>query len=168
MKKVAVLLVIVMASAFIFAGCGGTTIDTGNGKIKVDGNGGIVKIQGTDGQSELAVDTGGGVSLPKDYPEDVLPIYKGGKIVISSRSQASEDKGYTYSVSFTSKKDPKTVYEYYKDIMKDSEQLGGFASNGTYSISGKKDGNEISILIMSSEEDKNQPTMTILSVTAVK
>ncbi len=169
MKKIAVLLVIVLASAFVFAGCGsGTTIDTGDGKISIDEEGGKVKLQSSGGDSEIAVDTGSGVSLPKGYPDDVLPVYKGGKIVMSSRNKANSGDGYTYSVSFTSKKDPATIYEYYKDIMKNSEQLGDFASNGTYSISGKKDGSDISILIMSSEEDKNQPTMAILSVTAAK
>ncbi|HBV97113.1 MAG: hypothetical protein JL50_21405 [Peptococcaceae bacterium BICA1-7] len=151
MKKfiLAVALSVVLA---LGAGCGGTkTIKTDEGTVKVDNN--KVEVTTNDGgKSQISVNEPGGISLPEDYPKEIVPIIADGKIVLASKNE-DPDKRISYWVTVNSPKDPKEVYGFYQEALKDATETQKTEVNNDYFISGIKGDRSFTVSVSSEENE---------------
>jgi hypothetical protein len=152
MKKAALMLIIVLTMSLL-AGCGFGKIKTDDGTVKFGKDG--IEVVGKDGSTA----TIGGTSLPKGYPENVFPIMKGAKIEMSSNS--TDDGKTGCMVTFTINKGAKSVYDYYYDIVKNAGDLYKQEAEGYYMLTGKLDGWEFGISVTSSDSDSYVQITTV-------
>ncbi len=152
-KKVAFILALVMVFALI-AGCGpDKTITTKDGSVNLDN--GKVTFQGKDGSKsevDVADEKGGEVSLPEGYPEDLVPIMSGAKIVLANRNQQNGTTSYWVTLSTT--KSAADTYKYYKNELKDLQEPNDMQMNNIYSLSGVKNNQQIGVIITPEDEQK--------------
>lgn len=93
------------------------------------------------------------VELPKGFPEDAYPIYKGGKIYNASLDKRNDINVFSAWVVFDTKVD--TVSEFYKNLLKDAEGFEDQSSMGFVMYSGKMEGYKFSLnLIPDATNDK--------------
>lgn len=153
-KKVAIFLVLVMALTLV-AGCGSEkTVSTKDGSVTYDAGKGTATFEGKDGsksQVDVADENGKGVALPDGYPEDLVPIVDDSKIQLANKN---DEKGKTtYLISLSSSKSGKDVYNFYKDVLKDAQDLSSSEMSGIFAVSGVKNNQEISVMITPDEKE---------------
>lgn len=149
-KKLAILVVLVMAFS-LMAGCGsGKTVTTDDGKVSYQE--GKATFEGKDGsKTEVNVaEEGQEVALPDGYPKDLLPIVDNAKIVMANKNEA--DGKVNYMISYTCSKSAKDVWEFYKDALKDATDLSTSQVNNVYTAGGTKGEQQLTVWI--SQEDK--------------
>lgn len=161
MKKVLCLLCLLMFS--IAAGCGSPSIKTDNGdEVSLSKNG--VEVTGEDGsKSQLNVsgDSEKGLSLPEDFPKDIVPILDDAKIQIANKNE-DENKKVSWWVTYYTAKKSAEAYKFYEDSLKDLQESNKTQMNGVYSIGGVKGENRIDIVVgAESSENKSLTTINI-------
>ncbi|GEM_PF-6995245 len=171
MKKV-VYGILVAACLIVLSGCGGLSIPTEDGgKLNFTKDG--FTFEGTDGtKGTFSADDEGGVvistdegevkfgedlKLPKDYPENILPLYKEDSIVTTSTADGG------FYVVYRSKASVDDCTEYYKGLVEDIEGKVVTTSDTGTMIFANIEGKECAIMITedSSDEDKASVSLTI-------
>jgi hypothetical protein len=99
------------------------------------------------------------LELPSDYPSEVLPIYPNGFVEVAM----SLNKSYTIVVYY--KEAPSVLIEYYKDLVKDAEDLMVTETAGTYTAFGELDDHTFALDIGTSTSYKDYPTSLSLTLT---
>jgi len=93
MKKI-ILVLLSIALLLSLVGCG-KLMRLKDGKIGIDKDGDNIVIDTGDGNITIGEDGG---SLPKGYPKDIVPIIKGGKIIMSAVDTEDGIKSYMLNV----------------------------------------------------------------------
>lgn len=142
------------------AGCGGEkTYKTDEGTVKVDGN--KVEVTTRDGvKSKLTVDEGGGVSLPEGYPENVVPIMGGGKVIMANKNE-DDQKKTSFWITVRSEKDPQEIFKFYQEAVKDDTETQKTQMNNDYFVSGVKGEREFTISVTSDGKNQKQSVIQI-------
>lgn len=170
MKKLVsgVLLLVLLLS---LVGCGGISILTEDGGKMSFGKDGLT-IEGADGsKGKITTDKEGGVTfesddgsevkfgedldLPKDYPDDILPLYKKDSILSTSASEGS------FYVMFVSKASVKDSTEYYKELVEGAEEKSVTTTDTGAMIFAKIEGRECAILINEDNEDGKKSNISL-------
>ena len=167
MKKAVSILILLLIVA-LFAGCGGSdtkTINTDKGSVSVNEKENKVEVKTDDGnKSQISVGQNGeGVELPSDYPKDLVPIVDGAKINMANRNENAGK--ITYWVAYFTDKTPKEVNSFYQDALKALTEPQKAEMNGSYNISGTKDGKIIGVIITTEENDGKKQTLVNITIT---
>lgn len=151
-KKLAILLVLVMAFSLL-AGCGGgKTVSTDDGKVTYEeGKATFEDKDGSKAEVNVADEEGEGVALPEGYPEDLLPIVEDSKIQMGNKME--ENGKVSYMISYTCSKSAKDVWEFYKDAMKDATDLSTTQVNNIYTANGNKGDQQLTVWISQEEKE---------------
>ncbi len=99
------------------------------------------------------------LELPSDYPSEVFAIYPGGFVEVAM----SLNKSYTIVAYY--KEDPSVLIEYYKDLVKDAEDLMVTETAGTYTAFGGLDDHTFALDIGTSTSYEAYPTSLSLTLT---
>ena len=157
MKKL--ILVIALCTVLsLAAGCGGTkAVKTDEGTVKVKDN--KVEVTTNNGdKSQITANNAGGVSLPEGYPKETVPIIGDGKIVMATKNEDA-DKKLTFWVTVNSNKDPKEVYKFYEETLKDATETQKTEVNNDYFISGIKGDRSFTVSVSSEETNSGKKTV---------
>ncbi|MCL5057252.1 MAG: hypothetical protein M1130_04495 [Actinobacteria bacterium] len=162
MKKL-ILAVVLSTVLALAAGCGGAkTVKTDEGTVKVKDN--KVEVTTNDGnKSQITVNDAGGVSLPEGYPKEIVPIIDDGKIALATKNEDANKK-LSFWVTVTSKKDPKEVYKFYQEALKDATETQKTEVNNDYFISGIKGDRNFTVSVSSEEKDGGKNTVVQIVV----
>lgn len=138
-KKISLLLIVVLIIGTL-AACGGDKTET---------------IESEDGETEVTYteDMKDSVDIPDEYPEDILPVYKGSFI-----SAASKNSNGEYVIIAFSKDDSSEVKNYYEDILKDTDVIMEQTSEGQYMKMGTKEGITYTVTIATFDEIEDYET----------
>jgi len=154
-------------------GCNGIKTEDGtisfkDGKIEIENEEGTATLtedgmtfNDEDGEGSVSFNESG-MKLPKDYPEDIIPVIDDSMIIMSGK--VDEDETIAYSLSLVIEKDAKEVYEYYMDIMSEGTIEYTGQSNQGGNIIGSKDGAEISITVLSDSKPNECNAAIVVSV----
>lgn len=126
--------------------------EQGDAKISMDGKDGKIEYKSEDGKGEISFSGENGGKLPDDYPKSLVPIMQDAKITLASRNE-DEDKKLGFWITYTSEKEIKEVYKFYEDNLKSLEEEAKIQAEDMYSITGRKDGNNIGVTISPEETD---------------
>ena len=175
MKKILVLtLSFILLLSLI--GCGKTiktedgSISLKNGKIEISNEEGSTTIgeegitfQGEDeeGESSLSFNEEG-TSLPEGYPKDLVPVIKGGKVVMSGKDASDDITSYWLSILV--EKEFKDVADYYKKIMKDAEDKQEINTENMYVVEGTIDEHFINVSCTKDSSSDGDVTMVSIVV----
>ncbi|MEN6324731.1 MAG: hypothetical protein ABFD18_00770 [Syntrophomonas sp.] len=154
MKKKIFLPLVLLLVLSLVTGCGGgTTVNTKDGSVTYEKDKATFEAKdGSKAEVNVADGEGEEASLPDDYPEDLLPIIGGAKIVLANKNEINQQSSYLISLS--SSKSPQDVYDFYKDKLKDLEDLSTSQTNDLFTVNGFKGDQHLSVII-TPEEDKN-------------
>ncbi|MEN8905648.1 MAG: hypothetical protein ABF289_06770 [Clostridiales bacterium] len=146
---------------------------TDDGKIEVKDD--EVKMKSEDGETEIEVDEeelnikskdgdinlsgGEKAELPENYPEDIVPIFDGAKIVTSMNS--NNDEGISYMITLGSNTSYEDIHKFYKEKMEKNNNYLNMEIEGGYVISGEKDNYTYSIGINDATEEEYESIITI-------
>ncbi|HHU90076.1 MAG TPA: hypothetical protein GXZ22_03345 [Clostridiaceae bacterium] len=100
------------------------------------------------------------VDLPVSYPNDIFPIYKNARVWIAFADKSSGNE--TFNVSAVCKDNVEKVNSFYKDIIKDSDDLNDYSMDNIYVYSGKYEGYIFTISCAPEDTDKNYTMFTIM------
>lgn len=125
-SKLILMIILLLALCVVFTGCSGSSNENANESIieealstdDVDVNldNDQVEITTANGGSvEMSTSLENSVDIPKDYPDNILPIYNNS--FIYSISTINEG-GKGYIVTFVSKDEYVQLVEFYKDVVK--------------------------------------------------
>lgn len=100
------------------------------------------------------------IDLPKNYPSDKFPIYKGGLVysAIVDKSSGLE----TFIVSAVSKDDVEKVNAFYKGLIADAEDFSDFSMDEVYMYSGKYEGYEFTITCAPEDTNKDYALFNLM------
>lgn len=120
-----------------------------------------VNIKSKDGDN-LNVNAGDDVKLPKDYPSNDVPLYKGSKLISAVDMKVGDAKSFTLILE-TKDSIEKVINFYEKELSDNGWEKVSSTNTGSYSVvyfhnKTKKIGAEINI---SNDEDINQISMSI-------
>lgn len=152
MKRVLILL---LAVALILSGCGKKE-DTATDKVSddqvkmdVDRNKDTTEMKTEDGHEvEVVNDLNTSLELPKDYPEDILPLYSEEMIVTAMKNPDG-----THSLMCLTKDGVDKVKDYYKKILEDAQVLTTQQDGDYYFSMGEIDGSTYSVMIDVAEDE---------------
>ncbi len=136
-------------------------LKTDEGKIKVDKDNAKLVIEGKD-DSKVEMSFGEGQSIPEDFPIKIVPIYKGGKLLATSKNLVSDKESYV--ISYGSEESGKTIKDFYKDFYTKSEIKTNMSMNGIEMMVVQKGGYTISIQILAAEDKDYGKTAVNLTV----
>jgi hypothetical protein len=136
-------------------------LKTDEGKIKVDKDNAKLVIEGND-NSKMEMSFGEGQSLPEDFPLDLVPIYKGSKLMATSKNMVG-DQG-SYVISYGSEEGGKAIKDFYKNFYSKSEIKSDMSMNGINILAVQKGDYAISIQIFAAEDDDYGKTAVNLAV----
>lgn len=147
MKKKIVLFLVLAMILTLAAGCGSQkTIKTEDGKVSYgDGKATYEGKDGTKTEVNVAEDDKE-VALPDGYPEDLVPVMAGSKVQVANKNE--ENGKISYVIMLNTSKSADEVNNYYKNVLKDAEDLSSTQINDIYSVIGVKNNQEISVSIM--------------------
>lgn len=136
-------------------------LKTDEGKITVDKDNAKLVIEGKD-DSKVEMSFGEGQSIPEDFPIDLVPIYKGSKLMATSKNLVG-DKG-SYVISYGSEESSKTIKDFYKNFYTKSEVKTDISMNGIEMLAVQKGDYTISIQILAAEDEDYGKTAVNLTV----
>lgn len=99
------------------------------------------------------------VDLPKGYPEDIFPIYKGGKVITADSNDRDGINEYGVFAVFDTKLE--TVDKFYKDLVEDSEDFVDQTSGTIVNYVGKLEGYNFNMTLL---EDGTNPNYSVLTL----
>lgn len=99
------------------------------------------------------------VDLPKGYPEEAFPIYKGGKVYVANLDERDEVNVYSIMAGFGT--DVDTLDEYYNDLLKDAINFDDQTSSGIISYSGELSGYNFVAMLIGDPSNKKYSSMTL-------
>jgi hypothetical protein len=142
------------------AGCGSEkTYKTNQGTVKVNDN--KVEVTTNDGtKSQVTTSENGQVSLPAGYPEDIVPIIDGGKIVLANKNEDA-DKKVSFWITVESDKEAGEVLKFYQEALKDASQIQNTQVNNDYFVSGVKGSNNFTVTVAANAEDNKKCNVQI-------
>jgi hypothetical protein len=166
MPRLAVLTLVVTIGAALACGGGGSSSGDGGGvgerlfqegiekAIEANNPGSDVEL-GANGFSVKkddgsAMQIGGNVALPADFPKDV-PIYAGGKLVAAVTSPSTAGGGNDFMISYETPDSPKQVMDWYKAQMSGYTVAAEMNYEGTSSLVLSNDGGKTNISITTSQ-----------------
>jgi hypothetical protein len=146
-------LLLILIVAFSVVGCGTErTVKTEEGTAKIQDD--TIEVTSEDGKSQVVVGEVGEVALPDGYPEDLVPIIADGKVAASTKNEDENNK-FSYSVMLFSDKEMKDATSFYKNALKDLEELQVMESPELVTFGGQKNGYNIFVLLgVDNSEDK--------------
>ncbi len=166
MKKQFILLTLVM----FLAACGGSSdnsseksedkkkdnkdnveVKTDKGSISVDGESGSMVLEGEDG-SKVEFSVGEGQKIPDGFPKDIVPIYKGAKIMATSKNLVDDKESFLVSLGSDDSVDD--LADFYKSKFSKKEIKTSMNMNGMHIMAIEKGGYAISIQIVPAEDEK--------------
>ncbi len=135
-------------------------------KVDIDTNmdDGKFEVKGDDGST---FSIGSDSKLPADFPTDI-PVYKGAKVVSSSKFNSSASSTKSYMIMLNTSDDVDTVNEYYATALVDNgwtEESNYSSSYGT-TIMLKKGERTLTVLFYENKSEKN--TSITLTVSEAK
>lgn len=159
-KTIAVVLTIAIA-AVLFSGCG-RTIKTKDGSISLKD--GSIELKGNDGSTTTIQTSDGkkGGSLPDNYPENLVPLIDGYKIVMSGKN--TKDGKAVYTIIYECNKEIQDAGEFYKKVMDGTEDSNVTESEELIMLSGVKDKYNVSIIIARAGDEKDYKADVTISV----
>ncbi len=104
------------------------------------------------------------VNLPKDFPTDIFPIYKGGMVFAADKGER-DGIGF-YSIMAVFNADMETVGTFYKDKIKDAENLEDQSTSDFTYYTGTLGSYEFSLSLASDSTNKKYSLLT-LELTAI-
>ncbi len=167
--------IILLGFLFSFAGCGSgldiPTEDGGNLKITKDG----IQVEGSDGSkavisnensqyvmesSQGEVKFGENLDLPKDYPKDLVPLFKEDSILSYTTTETGE-----LAIIYRSKESVEDCFNFYKDLVKDAEsKMESQDENGAMIIAAIN--NRDFTLIISTDSDNEKKAIVSINIGA--
>lgn len=154
------LIVVLCGIMILSAGCGSEkTYKTDQGTVKVDENN--VEVTTNDGsKAQLTTDENGQVSLPAGYPEDIVPVIDGGKIVLANKNEDA-DKRVSFWITVESGKEAGEVLKFYQEALKGTAEIQSSQVNNNYFVSGVKGENNFTVTIAANAEDNKKCNVQI-------
>lgn len=166
MKRVLILL---LAMALILSGCGkkdDTATDKASDdqvKMDVDRNKDTTEMKTEDGHEvEVVNDLNTSLELPKDYPEDILPLYSEEMIVTAMKNPDG-----THSLMCLTKDGVDKVKDYYKKVLEDAQVLTTQQDGDYYLSMGELEGATYSVMIDVAEEEDMEGYKTSFALTVM-
>lgn len=99
-------------------------------------------------------------TVPEDFPEDIVPLYGVDKV----EGSVVAGKDY-YQVYYFSKLESKDIYDHYKEVFKEDDEIKNYENEKAYEFSGKRDKYNVRLHIVPSNEDEYKSNvMVFLSV----
>lgn len=179
MRKMIVVTAVLATGALVFLGCGESASEKaaneiaekavenalsqdGNQadvQISEDGESVTMNIQTADGGT-MQMNTGGGASVPENFPADV-PIYDGLSIIGSFSSNEGEEQ--MFNISATSSEAPDKVMAFYKEKLEAEgwKQQETFSQAGGMQMASFSKAERIVNITAMSEGDATNVTLTV-------
>lgn len=137
------------------SGCGSfiskekSVIETKNGKLSISDD--KIELKTDDGNSNLVINSG--TDLPKDYPKNILPVIKGGKVTSVIRNEKDGELSFMIMVEWT--EEMKKAFQYYEGILKDSDDYSSRNSEDGFVVLGKKENLVLQVTAMKDNDKKS-------------
>jgi len=106
-----------------------------------------------------AADVENGISIPSDYPSDIVPLPKNAVAVVYET-----DTDGTIMLTLKTNMASEEVQEYYKSALSEAQDLSNFAMGGMWTITGTKESFEVSILVSANQLGGSEPTMVQITI----
>jgi hypothetical protein len=87
-------------------------------------------------------------TVPEDFPEDIVPLYGVDKV----EGSVVAGKDY-FQVYYFSKLESKAIFDHYKEVFKEDDEIKNYENEKAYEFSGKKDKYNVRLHIVPSNED---------------
>ena len=100
------------------------------------------------------------VDLPPNYPKDIYPIYKGGRVWFGMVDKSSGFENF--SVSVICKEDVAKVSAFYSGLIKGTEDFNDLSMDDVYMYSGKYEGYEYTISCSPEDSNKDYTMITLI------
>lgn len=100
------------------------------------------------------------VDLPPNYPKDIYPIYKGGRVWFAMVDKSSGFE--TFSVSVVCKESVEKVSAFYESIVKGTADFNDLSMDKIYMYSGKYEGYEYTISCAPEDSNKDYTMFTLM------
>lgn len=107
----------------------------------------------------LAADVEKEISIPSDYPSDIVPLPKNAVAVIYET-----DTDGTIMLTLKTNMAPEDVLEYYKNALSGAQDLSSLSMGGMLTLTGTKENFEVSILVSANQLGGNEPTMVQITL----
>lgn len=95
-------------------------------------------------------------SVPEDFPEDIVPLFGVDKV----EGSVFAGKDY-FQVLYFSKLEGKDIYNHYKEVFKEDDEIKNFEMEKAYEFSGKKDKYNLRLHIVPSNEDEYKSNVMV-------
>lgn len=106
-------------------------------------------IETEDGQEiTVSKDMEGSLPVPEDFPKDIIPVYKGAQIIVSS-----SDADSSYHIMAFSKDAMEEIITFYKNVFDDSKDKGKTQTPDTYTMTGSIDGYTYIVSVSSADDE---------------
>ena len=106
-----------------------------------------------------AADVENVISIPSDYPSDIVPLPKNAVAVVYET-----DTDGTIMLTLKTNMASEEVQEYYKSALSEAQDLSNFAMGGMWTITGTKESFEVSILVSANQLGGSEPTMVQITI----
>ncbi|MFZ7121606.1 MAG: hypothetical protein ACOWWH_11740 [Eubacteriaceae bacterium] len=172
-NKLILIIIFLFALCVVFTGCSASNnenaaesiveevLSTDDVDVNLDNDQMEITI-GDEGSVEMATSLDNSVDIPKDYPENILPIYKNS--FIYSISTINEG-GKGYIVTFASKDEYEKLVEFYKDVVKNYNNVTSILdSNDLYNVMAEYEDYLISISVIDEEDENGNKCCASISI----
>jgi len=170
MKKI-FLIILSLVLVFALIGCGKSiktedgSISFKDGKIQINTDEGQttigedgVNFQGDEDEGETSISFNEeGASLPEGYPSNIVPIIENGKVVMSGKDV--NDGITSYWTSVLVDKSYKEAVDFYKGVMKDSDDKQEISSENMLVMEGTIKDHHVNINCIKEESEDGDTTM---------
>lgn len=129
-----------------------------DGKIKATEN--EIKYKSDDGEKSFEANLDGEVSVPKDYPSDIVPLYKGSKVSMASK------EGENYTIIMNTDGSIDDIYKFYEKNIKLDSTIINQNSDGVATIIGVA--GDLNVSIMVTENDIDEYGKNLITVSLYK
>lgn len=151
-------LLLFLILAVILSGCSNEKkIEVEDAEITVKSDDETIEITSDDESMQAEINLGGATDLPDGYPEKVFPIYPNSDVLMAQTMNS--DGISSYSVMLKNKDEAEKIYAYYKELLKDGENLMDMNTQGTHTLAGSLDGYNFGIVIGPNNLDSEEVTM---------
>lgn len=99
------------------------------------------------------------VDLPKGYPKDAFPIYKGGKIYWAGQEERNGADTFTIMAAFEADLD--TLQKFYQDAVKNAQELQDQSFGDYIAYTGRLEGYIFSLTLFGDGQHKNYSMITL-------
>jgi hypothetical protein len=161
MKKIISIILIVLVFSIVFTGCGkddpvDENLDVG---VKAEKDSVVITAEGS--ETVMSKDMKTSVDLPKDYPENIMPIYKDLFLIVSSKNADG-----SFSITGLTNDSVEDVAKFYNDILKEANSMMNMLDEDGYTNMGDFEGYVYTIMAENSnDEDLDyKTTVTIVLV----